>query len=230
MGGLRQGSGAIKTQGKLSGINAFYSVRSDAAAEITGAVKYLGWLPSPGIANYPLHNPKLDRLIRSIKEGTRATHLKAGFHHALWPRSIEYFCVAKSISQPVPVHLHDTEETKSFKGGLAAYEAANNGEPFTGFKIQLGALVYNKPAKHGCLPPFNPRTFPGIFVGWRLDAGFRFRDVRLSRVQNQVVLRLKGGGHKGPLLKENTRRRKAAQAFSIKKCRVIGLDCFNNFM
>ena len=52
-------------------------VRSDAASEVTESVKYLGWLPAPGIANDPLHNPKLERLIRSIKEGTRAIHLKA---------------------------------------------------------------------------------------------------------------------------------------------------------
>ena len=47
-------------------------IRSD-AGEITEAVKYLGWLPAIGIANDPLHNPKLERLIRSIKEQERST-------------------------------------------------------------------------------------------------------------------------------------------------------------
>ena len=37
---------------------------------------------------------------------------------------------------------HDAEETKSFKEDLTAYEAAKNGEPFTDYKIPLGALVY----------------------------------------------------------------------------------------
>ena len=45
-----------------------------------------------------------------------------------------------------------------------------------------------------------------------------------------VVLRLKGGGHKGPTRKENTWRRKARASFlSRKVCRVSGLDCFGGF-
>ena len=112
--------GGARVRGK-----ALCVVRCDAAAEITEAVKCLRM----GL-----------RLILS-------TTLKAGFRHALRPRSIKHFCVAKSILQPVPVHSHDTEETKSFKEGLTAYKAANNGEPFAVFQIPLGALVCFQPAK-----------------------------------------------------------------------------------
>lgn len=66
----------------------------------TEAVKQLGWVPEPGLPNHPFHNLMLESNIRRIKEGTRAIHLAAGFPHELWPRSIEYFCAAKSFIQP----------------------------------------------------------------------------------------------------------------------------------
>ena len=37
--------------------------------------------------------------------------------------------------------------------------------------------MYYKPPKHRELPAFNPRTLPGIFCGWRLDPGYKFRGV-----------------------------------------------------
>ena len=50
------------------------------------------------------------------KEGTRAVHLAAGFPHELWPRSIEYFCVAKSFTTFSPIHPNDSEDSKRWKG------------------------------------------------------------------------------------------------------------------
>ena len=62
-------------------------------AEITEAVKYLGWLPAPGIANDPLHNPKLERLFRSIKDpskGRLSPRLVAAIHQILLCRKINF--------------------------------------------------------------------------------------------------------------------------------------------
>ena len=158
--------GGTRAHGK-----ALCAVKSDCAPELTEAVKYLGWLPEPGIPNDPFHNAQLERLVRTIKEGTRAAHLKAGFPHALWPRSIEYFCVARSFTSPVPVHPNDTPTRIAFKEGKTCYEAANGGNAFDGHRIPLGALVYYKPPNHKDLPALQSRTFPGIFCGWRLDSG-----------------------------------------------------------
>lgn len=102
-----------------------------------------------------------------IKEGARAVHLKAGF------------CTARSISEPAKIHPNETPESKERKKELTAFEAANDGEPFTGYKIPPGALMYYKHPKHKDLPAFDPRTFSGLFVGWRLDAGCKFRNIRL---------------------------------------------------
>jgi len=137
----------------------------------------LGWISESGIANDPLHNAKLESMIRRIKEGVRSIHLKAGLLHEMWPRSIEYFTTALSFTTKAPVHPHDTEETKAFKEGQTCYEVANKGDPFEGYRIPPGALVYYKPPKHRELPAFDPRTLPGIFCGWRLDPGYKFRGV-----------------------------------------------------
>ena len=164
--------GGTRAHGK-----ALCNVKSDAAPELVSAIKHLDWLPDPGVPNDPFHNANLERAVRSIKEGTRAIHLKAGFPHDLWPRSIEYFCVAHAITTPAPVHPNETPESKAFKEGKTCYEVANG--TFEGYQVPLGALVYYKPPNHKDLPAFSPRTFPGIFCGWRMDAGYKFRGVHM---------------------------------------------------
>ena len=94
--------------------------KSDAARELTEAAKFLGWLPDPGVPHDPFHNSQLERAIRMIKEGTRAIHLNAGFPHNLWPRSIEYFCTARSFLQAAPIHANDTPQARSSKKGKPA--------------------------------------------------------------------------------------------------------------
>ena len=122
-------------------------------------LNYLGWLPDPGIPNDDYHNAKLERIIRSTKEGVRSIHLKAGFSHDLWPRSVEYFCVAHSFSTLAPIHPNERDEVKTEKSMLTCYEAANGGSPFTGLRIPLGAWVYYKPPKHRELPAFSRELF-----------------------------------------------------------------------
>ena len=167
-----------KFAGSKASSRSLCQVKTDCAQELTNAVEHLGWLSDSGIENDPLHNAKLESLIRRIKEGTRAIHLKSGLPHSFWPRSIEYFCVAHAITTPCSVHPNETDEAKKLKEGKTAYEVAV-GEPFVGYRIPFGALVWYKPPKHRELPAFDPRTFPGIFCGWRLDNASKFRGVHL---------------------------------------------------
>ena len=53
--------GGTRAHGK-----ALCCVKSDAAGKLVEAVKYLGWLPEPGIPHDDFHNSKLERGIRSI--------------------------------------------------------------------------------------------------------------------------------------------------------------------
>ena len=157
-------------------------MKSVAALELTEAVSYLGWLPG-GVPNDPFHNSKLESLIRRTKEGVRAIHLAAGFPHELWPRSVEYFCIAKSFTSLESIHQNETDESKRNKQGWNSHEAANNGEPFEGLRVPLGALIYYKPPKHVDKPAFEARTVPGLFVGWRLDSGYKHKKIDYESVR-----------------------------------------------
>ena len=123
-----------------------------------------------------------------------AAHLKAGFPHALWPRSIEYFCVAWSFTTPVPVHPNDTPATIAYKEGKTCYEVANGGNAFDGHRIPLGALVYYKLANRKDLLAFQSRTFPRILCGWRIDSGFKLRGVHLVLDYEALRIDAKGCG------------------------------------
>jgi len=80
------------------------------------------------------------------------------------------------------------------KQGWTAYEAANNGEPFEGFRVPLGALVYYKPSQHTSKPAFEARTVPGIFAGWRLDSGYKHKKVHLVLDYENLRTKAKGFG------------------------------------
>ena len=182
-----------KFGGTTSHGKALCVAKSDSAPELVDAIKYLGWLPNPSVPNDEVHNAKLERGIRSIKEGVRAILLKSGLSHEFWPRAIEYFCVAHSFSTQAPTHPNDSDEIKNRKNTENCYEAAV-GETFTGMKLPFGCLVYYKPPKHRELPGFDPRTFPGIFVGWRMDAGFVHKGIHLVLDYESLRTNSKGCG------------------------------------
>ena len=181
-------------QGTKNHGRALCSVKSDSAQALTEAVKQLDWLPEPGLPNDPYHDAKLESNICRIKEGTCAIHWAARFSHEMWPRSIEYFCIAKSFTTQAPIHLNDSDEVKNLKQGRNCYEAANNGEPFQGLRVPLGALVYYKPPGHANKPAFKPRTLPGIFVEWRMDTGFKHRKIHLVLDYESARCKSKGFG------------------------------------
>ena len=70
----------------------------------------------------------------------------------------------------------------------------NNGEPFEGLRVPLGALVYYKPSQHVSKPPFEPRTVPGIFSGWRIDSGYKHRKIQLVLDYESLRANKKGCG------------------------------------
>ena len=51
------------------------------------------------------------------------------------------------------------------------------GEDFGGWRLPFGSLVHYRPPKPvlKSLPKFSPTSIPGIFVGWHLEPGCRWR-------------------------------------------------------
>lgn len=138
-------------------------VKSDAAKAITTAVRNLGWEPDASIPNDEKHNAKLERLIRTVREATRASHLRAGFYHRFWPLSLEYTTIARTIT-----HMSTKDPNKT------SYEMAT-GKEISGPLIHVGALVYYRP-KRGSTHLAQERALPGLFAGWRLHAGYQYRN------------------------------------------------------
>ena len=96
------------------------------------------------------------------------------------------------MSNLAVLHPNESDEVKLEKSLLTCYAAANNGDPFAGWKIPFGALVYYKPPKHRELPSFSARTLPGIFVGWRVDSGFKHQNVHLVLDYDSIRTNAKG--------------------------------------
>ena len=64
-------------------------------------------------------------------------------------------------------------EIEEFKTGKTRWEVCT-GEPFFGIKYPLGALVFYRAKSDGMAAP---TTRPGLFAGWRVDSGLRYRNV-----------------------------------------------------
>ena len=156
-------------------------LKSDAAQELVGAAERLSWLPEPSVANRWPHNAVLERDVRTVKEATRSVHLQAGFDHEMWPLSMSYAATSLSAEQPA-----------AYNPSISQWEAAT-GEPFRGKPIPLGALVYYR-----CKDPrpaSDPNAMPGIFAGWRIDSGLRYRKVLKVLDFEKVRARVKGYAH-----------------------------------
>ena len=156
---------------KLNG-NPDVVFHSDTAQELTNAASRLGWVADPSAANHWPHNAFVEREIRTIKEMCRPSHLQAGFHRRLWTISIEYTATARSFFTLAPIteDERDTEEGKK-KLGKTRWEVAT-GKPFDGVSYPLGALVFYRSKGDGMA---EPTTRPGLFAGWHLSPGLRYR-------------------------------------------------------
>ena len=134
--------------------------KSDAAGELTGAASRLCWTISPSIPRDWPHAAHVEREVRTLKELCRPAHLQAGFSKKMWPISVVYTAKARAFWSPL-------------KTGKTRWEVCT-GEPFLGVKYPLGALVFYRAKSDGMAAP---TTRPGLFAGWRVDSGLRYRNV-----------------------------------------------------
>jgi hypothetical protein len=141
---------------------------SDRAAEIIAAGKALGWIHEGSTPNSKIHNPVAERGIRSSKDGASCNLEQSGLPHKDWPYAQEHHDLVRTFTQHAPSDGIDDP-----RHGLTKFQAAC-GRKFDGKLITFGALVWYKVPPIG-LPPFAPKTVPGIFLGWEVQADFRWR-------------------------------------------------------
>ena len=151
--GLRANELATKTLIKL-----------DEAGELEQAAHQVGFIPEASLPNRWPHNALLERDIREEKECCRSIHLQSGLPYEYHTYSYPFACLSMSIDRP---SINNPEKTQ--------WEALTK-SPFEGIRLCFGQLVYYR-RKHPTKKTLEPNMAPGLFMGWRVDSGLRYRCV-----------------------------------------------------
>ena len=145
---------------------------SDTAQELTKAADMMCWVPDPSGPNAWPHNSHVEREVRTVKELCRPSHIQGGFHRRLWPVSLDFVAKARSFFTAAPIAAYERgTPVEANKSGKTRWEVAT-GSTFSGPRYPLGALVFYRSRGDGMA---SPTTKPGLFIGWHLSPGLRYR-------------------------------------------------------
>eukprot|EP00435_Cladocopium_sp_Y103_P064106 s119_g25.t1 len=139
-------------------------IKMDEAGELEQAAHQVGFTPDTSLPNRWPHNAILERDVREEKECCRSIHLQSGLPYEFHTYSFPYACLSMSFDRP---SLSDEDKTQ--------WEAITK-EKFSGRRLCFGQLVYfrkKSPSKR----TLEPNMSPGLFLGRRVDPGFRYREV-----------------------------------------------------
>ena len=136
----------------------------DEAEELEQAAHQVGFTPETSLPNRWPHNALLERDIREEKECCRAVHLQSGLPYEYHTYSFPFACLSMTFDRPA---LGDDTKTQ--------WEALTKTK-FDGKRLCFGQLIYYR-KKHPTKRTLEPNMAPGLFVGWRVDPGLRYRDV-----------------------------------------------------
>ena len=157
-------------------------LHSDSAGELTKAAAHLRWLSEASIPNTWPHNAAHERFNCTFKSTMRAAMLQAGFPSEAWDLACPYTATVLSLThhppllphelgndgKPLPEHRH--------KLMVSSWTAHHGGDPFVGVVQPFGSLCYYHSRDNH---PASPTGTPGLFIGWRLENGLRYRNVLL---------------------------------------------------
>ena len=155
-------------------------LKSDAASELLGAVEVMGWHSEASLANRWPHNAAHERYHGSLKDAVRAIAVQSGFPESAWHLLFPYAATALSITQLAPIYEWERDAHGALKEEFAEKDNStcwevHHGESFEGPLEAFGRLCYYKSSSNQ--HPAAANTVPGLFAGWRLENGLRFRGV-----------------------------------------------------
>ena len=139
-------------------------IKLDEAGELEQAAHQVGFIPETSLPNRWPHNALLERDVREEKECCRSIHLQSGLPYEYHTYSYPFACLSMSIDRP---SISNPEKTQ--------WEALTK-SPFEGIRLCFGQLVYYR-RKHPTKRTLQPNMAPGLFMGWRVDSGLRYRCV-----------------------------------------------------
>ena len=139
-------------------------IKMDEAGELEQAAHLCGMTPETSMPNRWPHNAVLERDVSEEKECCRSVHLQSGLPYEFHTFSYPYACLSMTFDRKA---LADASKTQ--------WEMITK-SPFEGRRLCFGQLVFfrKKSATRGTL---EPNMSPGLFLGWRIDPGLRYRGV-----------------------------------------------------
>ena len=139
-------------------------IKMDEAGELGQAAHLCGMTPETSLPNRWSHNAVLERDVREEKECCRSVHLQSGLPYEFHTFSYPYACLSMTFARKA---LSDESKTQ--------WEMITKA-PFEGRRLCFGQFVYfrKKSATHRTL---EPNMSPGLFLGWQIDPGLRYRGV-----------------------------------------------------
>ena len=153
-------------------------IKMDEAGELEQAAHAVGMVPETSLPNRWPHNAILERDVREEKECCRTIHLQSGLPYEYHTYSYPYACLSMSFDKP---SIADPDKTQ--------WESLTRNK-FDGMRLCFGQLVYYR-RKSPTKRTLEPNMSPGLFLGWRIDPGFRYRNV--LRVLDYQEYRARGG-------------------------------------
>ena len=139
-------------------------VKCDEAGELEQGASQAGFIPETSLPNRWPHNALLERDVREEKECCRTIHLQSGLPYEFHTHSYPFACLSMSFDRRA---ICDESKTQ--------WEAATKA-PFEGLRLCFGQLMYYRRKAIG-KKTLEPNMAPGLFLGWRIDSGLRYRNV-----------------------------------------------------
>ena len=139
-------------------------IKMDEAGELEQAAHLCGMTPETSMPNRWPHNAVLERDVREEKECCRSVHLQSGLPYEFHTFSYPYACLSMTFDRKA---LADESKTQ--------WEMITK-SPFEGRRLCFGQLVFFR-KKSATRRTLEPNMSPGLFLGWRIDPGLRYRGV-----------------------------------------------------
>ena len=139
-------------------------IKMDEAGELEQAAHLCGMTPETSMPNRWPHNAVLERDVREEKECCRSVHLQSGLPYEFHTFSYPYACLSMTFDRKA---LADASKTQ--------WEMITK-SPFEGRRLCFGQLVFFR-KKSATRRTLEPNMSPGLFLGWRIDPGLRYRGV-----------------------------------------------------
>ena len=112
-------------------------------------------------ATRPASNGVAERAVRRMLEGARTVLYDSGLPHCYWSEAVEAYCANRNFHD----EIRNTKKTA---------HQLRFGHKFKGIKVPFGAAVRWLPTGDrlsSARGKFDPRTRPGIFVGYKVASG-----------------------------------------------------------